>query len=191
MGKASDSQKWSVLASEVLFDKWITIVRDRLRKPDGTEMDYHYITSAGSASVLAFTTDERVVLTQQYRHPLRRVLYDLPAGGIQVGELPREAALRELAEETGYVARELEPLGSYNPLPGSIAHTCHVFVGRNLQLGPKNLDENEVVDVVLKPWHEVVDMVLTGEAVDGSLVYAVLRHLAGRAEAVGPNRAED
>ncbi|MEQ4206044.1 NUDIX hydrolase [Actinopolymorpha sp. B9G3] len=172
------SQQWSVIASEVVFSNWITIVRDRLRKPDGGEMDIHYINSSGSSSVLAFTEDEQVVLTRQYRHPLRQVLYDLPAGGIQVGELPREAAQRELAEETGYIAHEIELLGRYNPLPGTIAHTCHVFVARTLQLGANNLDEHEVIEVVLKPWQEVVDMVLTGEAVDGSLVYAVLRYLA-------------
>lgn len=172
------SQKWSVLASEVVFDNPITIVRDRLRKPDGSEMDYHYLTSLGSSSVLAFTEDEQVVLTQQYRHPLGQVIYDLPAGGIWAGELPQEAALRELAEETGYIAHEIDLLGRYSPLPGTMAHTCHVFVARKLQLGPNNLDENEVIEVVLKPWQEVVDMVLTGAAVDGSLVYAVLRYLA-------------
>ncbi len=172
------SHEWSVLDSEVTSNSWITIVRDRLRRPDGSEMDYHYITSAGSSSVLAFTEGEQVVLTRQYRHPLRQVLYDLPAGGIRVGECPQEAALRELAEETGYVPREIEPLGRYNPLPGSIAHTCHVFMARKLQPGSRNLDENEVIEVVLKPWQEVVDMVLTGDAVDGSLVYAVLRYLA-------------
>jgi ADP-ribose pyrophosphatase len=178
MENGSASGKWSVLASEVLFNNPITVIRDRLRKPDGSEMDYHYITSAGSSSVLAFTEDDQVVLTQQYRHPLRQVLYDLPAGGIHVGELPPEAALRELAEETGYIAHEIELLGRYNPLPGSIAHTCHVFVAHKLRPGTNNLDENEVIEVVLKPWQEVVDMVLTGEAVDGSLVYAVLRYLA-------------
>jgi ADP-ribose pyrophosphatase len=172
------SREWNVLTSEVVFDNVITILRDRLRKPDGDEMDYHYITSLGSSSVLAFTDDEQVVLTRQYRHPLRQVVYDLPAGGIRAGELPQEAALRELAEETGYTAHEIDLLGRYCPLPGTIAHTCHVFVARNLRSGARNLDENEVIDVVLEPWQAVVDMVLSGDAVDGSLVYAVLRYLA-------------
>jgi ADP-ribose pyrophosphatase len=178
MEHALTLQKWSVLASEVVFDNWITVVRDRLRKPDGGEMDIHYVDSAGSSSVLAFTEDDQVVLTRQYRHPLRQVIYDLPAGGIHEGESPREAALRELAEETGYVPGHIDMLGRFNPLPGSIAHTCHVFVARDLRAGASNLDEHEMIDVVLKPWPEVVDMVLTGAAVDGSLVYAVLRSLA-------------
>lgn len=178
MEDGSASHGWSVIGSEVVFDDWITVVRDRLRKPDGGEMDYHYLRSKGSSAVLAFTDDERVVLTRQYRHPLRRVLYDLPAGGINAGELPQEAAARELVEETGYVARRLEPLGSFNPLPGTLSHTCHVFLARELRPGPRSLDENEVIEVVHEPWQAVVDMVLSGEAVDGSLVYAVLRYLA-------------
>ncbi|GAB3413721.1 NUDIX hydrolase [Flindersiella endophytica] len=178
MQNGAASQEWRVLGSEVVFDNWITVVRDRLRRPDGGEMDYHYLDSAGSASVLAFTEDGQVVLTRQYRHPLRRVLYDLPAGGIQPGEQPQDAALRELAEETGYVAGEIEVLGRFNPLPGTMVHTCHVYVARDLRPGPTNLDENEVVDVSLQPWDAVVDMVLDGKAVDGSLVYAVLRYLA-------------
>jgi len=177
-GDDAASDGWKVLATDVFSVGWMRIVRDRLRKPDGSEMDYHYLASGNSSSVLAFTDDERVVLTRQYRHPLRQVIYDLPAGGIRAGELPQEAALRELAEETGYRAHEIEPLGRYNPLPGGLTHTCHVFVARKLQPGASNLDENEVIDVFHKPWREVVDMVLTGEAVDGSLVYAVLRYLA-------------
>lgn len=178
MENGSASRDWNVLSSEVVFSNWITVVRDRLRGPGGNELDYHYLDSAGSASVLAFTDDGHVVLTRQYRHPLRRVLYDLPAGGIKPGEHPEEAALRELAEETGYVAGEIEPLGRFNPLPGTLNHTCNVFLARDLRPGPTNLDENEVIDVVHVPWQAVVDMVLAGEAVDGSLVYAVLRYLA-------------
>ncbi|MBM7791045.1 NUDIX hydrolase [Tenggerimyces flavus] len=171
-------QEWSVLASEVVYDTWITVVRDRLRKPDGGELDYHYLASAGSSSVLAFTEDEQVVLTRQYRHPLRQTIFDLPAGGLRAGEEPQAAALRELAEETGYVAGEIESLGRFNPMPGTMSHTCHVFVARDLRLGSKNLDEHEVIDVVLMPWPDVVTLVLNGDAVDGSLVYAVLRYLA-------------
>jgi ADP-ribose pyrophosphatase len=178
MEKRSVVEKWTVLSSEIAFQKWVTVVRDRLRKPDGNEMDYHYVQLGESASVLAFTDDNQVVLTQQYRHPLRKVLYDLPAGGVHAGELPQEAALRELAEETGYIAHEIELLGRYNPLPGTIAHTCNVFVARNLEPGATHFDEHEMINVVIKPWQEVVELVLAGEAVDGDLAYAVLRYLA-------------
>jgi ADP-ribose pyrophosphatase len=178
MAEVDGSDKWQILKSEIIFQNRLTIVCDELLKPDGSKMEYRYLAGRGSASVLAFTEQNQVVLTQQYRHPLRRTIFDLPAGGIHEGETPQEAALRELAEETGYIAGTIEKLGHFSPLPGITAHTCHVFLARELQLGAMNLDEHEVVNVVLKDWEDVVKMVLSNEAIDGSLVYAVLRCLA-------------
>ncbi|MBV7332654.1 NUDIX hydrolase [Chloroflexi bacterium TSY] len=178
MTDATSSQEWKILSSEIVFQNRLTVSCDELLKPDGTKMEYLYLAGRGSASVLAFTKQNQVVLTRQYRHPHRRTIFDLPAGGIQEGETPQQAALRELAEETGYQAKTIEKLGHYCPLPGTTSHTCHVFVAHDLDPGATNLDEHEVVDVVLKDWEEVVDMVLNNEAIDGSLVYAVLRYLA-------------
>jgi hypothetical protein len=67
---------WQMLASQVVFQGWLTVTRDRLRKPAGGEMDYTYIASSDAAAVLAFTDAGQVVLTRQYRHPLRRVILD-------------------------------------------------------------------------------------------------------------------
>ncbi len=177
MAEVDDSAQWQVLKSEVVFQNRLTILCDELRKPDGSTMEYRYLAGRGSASVLAFTDQNQVVLTQQYRHPLRRTIFDLPAGGINADETPQAAALRELAEETGYIAGFITKLGHFCPLPGRTNHTCHIFLARQLSRGTTNLDEHEIVTVVLKDWEEVVNMVLSNEAVDGSLNYAVLRYL--------------
>ena len=178
MTEVADSQEWRILNSKIEYQNRFTIVCDELLKPDGGKMAYRYLQGRGSASVLAFTEQNQVVLTRQYRHPLRQTIFDLPAGGIHEGETPQEAALRELAEETGYIAGTIEKLGHYSPSPGLMAKTSHVFIARNLTVGATNLDEHEVVDVVLKDWADVVEMVLNNEMIDGSLVYAVLRCLA-------------
>lgn len=182
MSNAPRAEEWEILSSTTEYQNRLTVVCDELLKPDGGQMEYRYFAGKESASVLAFTEQNQVVLTQQYRHPLRMSIFDLPAGGIGRGETPSAAALRELAEETGYVAKSIEKLGHFFPLPGTTSHCCHVFVAHELELGETNLDEHEVVEVVLKDWQEVVNMVLSNEAVDGSLVYAVLRYMAATAE---------
>ncbi len=176
--KASNCNQWQVIKSEIVFANRLTVVCDELLKPDGGQMQYRYFASKGSASVLAFTEQNQVVLTQQYRHPLKQRILDLPAGGINEGETPQVAALRELMEETGYTATTIEKLGHYAPLPGLSSHVCHVFVARGLRLGATNLDEHEIVEVVLKDWRDVVKMVINNEVLDGSLTYAVLKFLA-------------
>lgn len=178
MADTAEEPKWQVLNSEIVFHEWLTVVRDTLRKPDGSEMPYRYLAGSGAAAVLAFTAQNQVVLTRQYRHPQRCTIFDLPAGGIHGDETPQEAARRELAEETGYVAGAIEKLGHYAPLPGLTSHVCHVFTARDLMPGAVDLDEHEVIDVVLMDWDDVVKMVLSNQAIDGSLAYAVLRYLA-------------
>ena len=178
MNDTGHNHEWQILKSDIIFQNRLTVVCDELRKPDGSKMQYRYLAGRGSASVLAFTEQNQVVLTRQYRHPQRRTIFDLPAGGIHEGETPQETALRELAEETGYIAGSMQKLGYYAPLPGMTSHVCHIFVARDLTPGAVNLDEHEVIDVVLMDWDDVVEMVLSNQAIDGALSYAVLRYLA-------------
>ena len=90
----------------MLDTPWVQIRQDRLRHQEsGEEKDYFYLTSPGEAvATVALTDDSCVLLTRQYRHPLRRVIWDLPAGAMQPDEDPAVAAQRELEEETGYRA---------------------------------------------------------------------------------------
>src|SRR4051812_50133 len=111
--------EWQVVTSEVVYEGRFTVIKDQLRWPDGTIRDYTWIDSpAGVVAVLPFDADGRVVLTKQYRHPLKRIILDLPAGGLYPGEAPADGAARELREETGYVAQSLTRLGGFYPSPG-------------------------------------------------------------------------
>jgi ADP-ribose pyrophosphatase len=165
---------WQTLKSETVYQGWLTVVRDRVVTPAGAEADWTYVAANGAAAVLAFTGEGQVVLTRQYRHPLRRTILDLPAGGIRPGETPEQAAHRELAEETGFTTPELHLLGQFYPAPGLMAQTVYVFVTHDLVKGTPALDEHELIDTVLMDWAELVAQVVAGEAVDVTLAYAVL-----------------
>src|SRR5579859_5189521 len=146
------AEDWQTLGSELVFQGWVKVARDRLRKPSGDEMDYTYILTRNAVAVLAFRSDGHVVLTRQYRHPVRRMVFDLPAGGIHEEETAEQAALRELTEETGFRANRIEWLGAFIPAPGLMSHSVSVFLADGLQGGKQNLDEHEIIEVVLMEW---------------------------------------
>jgi ADP-ribose pyrophosphatase len=167
-------QEWELVSSEVVYDGRFKVLRDRLKRPDGGDNEYTWTPLGDAVAVLAFEADGSVVLTRQYRHPMGRVIFDLPAGGVEASESYVEAAHRELREETGYIAGRLEPLGAIHPSPGRSPTAVHVFVAHDLTPGPAEPDESEFIEVVAMPWPEVLQMVLAGLPVDGTLAYAVL-----------------
>jgi ADP-ribose pyrophosphatase len=170
-------ENWDVLTTEYLLDSpWVKIIRDRLHhRGSGEERDYFYLASPNDAvASVALTDDGCVLLTRQYRHPLRRVIWDLPAGAMQTDEDPSEAACRELEEESGYRAGEMIPLAYFNQFPGSMQVGTHIFLARKLDWVGQRLDPGEELEVVAMPFHQALEMVLTGEVVDGSLMLGLL-----------------
>ena len=166
---------YTILESRFVLDHpWVRMVADTLEHA-GRRFPYYYLESpVDSVATVALTGDRRVVLCRQYRHPIRQVIYDLPAGRLQPGEDPAAGARRELEEETGYRAGRFTPLGRYNPFPGSLKVTAHLFFAADLALAPQRLDEGEELDVALVPFDEALAMVLRGECIDGSLQLGLL-----------------
>jgi hypothetical protein len=130
-----------ILESRILYQKHDRIVvEDVLEFADGSKYEWGYFKGssaedafASAVAVAAFTKDNKMVLTRQYRHPLRRLIYDLPAGGIKDAETPEQAALRELEEETGYTAEKLEWIGRFNWNPSSISGIAEIFFTKKPQ----------------------------------------------------------
>ncbi len=170
------NSSWQIIKSQVEYQGRQTVMKDRLKKPTGDEMDYTYITGGDVVAVLAFVEHDKIVLTRQYRHPLRQTIYDLPAGGRLFDEDCRTAALRELSEETGYIAKELTLLGRIYPAPGLHATTGHVYVTHSVEAGTPKPDEHEIIDIVLMRWDDLFNLVLAEQAVDSALAYAILRY---------------
>jgi ADP-ribose pyrophosphatase len=168
-------EAYTVVESNTLLDHpLVQMVVDTLEY-NGQRRSYFYLASPMDAvATVALTSDQRIILTRQYRHPLRQVIYDLPAGRLNAGEDPAAGAARELEEETGYRAARILPLGRYSPFPGSLRVTAHLFFAADLTHVGQRLDEGEELEIVLKPFAEVLAMVLRGECIDGSLQLGVL-----------------
>jgi 8-oxo-dGTP pyrophosphatase MutT (NUDIX family) len=128
---------WEVLSSETLIDSsWIRVHRQRLLTTHGYEIPEYYVVDAPDIVVLLAVTEQRqALLVQQHRHPLRRAVLELPAGVIEPSDVsPEQAAMRELREETGYEARELELLGRLSPSPARQSNTTYCFLALDCRL---------------------------------------------------------
>jgi ADP-ribose pyrophosphatase len=166
---------YTIVESRTLFEQgWLRIAVDTVEH-NGRRMPYFYLESpVDSVATVALTADGQVILTRQYRHPLGVVIYDLPAGRLRRGEDPAEGARRELEEETGYRAGTLASLGRFNPFPGYLKVTAHIFLATGLTFTGQRLDEGEELEVVTMPFKDVLAMILRGECIDGSLQMGVL-----------------
>jgi len=184
MTRKFDSVK--VLESRIIYDKHgRRVVEDVLEFADGSKHEWVYFKAdwegPGAVAVAALTCDNKMILTKQYRHPFRKLMYDLPAGGMMKGETPEQAALRELEEETGYTAEKLEWIGRFTWAPSNMGPgTVEIFFTRNLK--PKQgFNPDEIVNVEFLDFDVISEKVLKGEYVDSALVIATLlilvRHL--------------
>jgi ADP-ribose pyrophosphatase len=147
-----------VLKSEVVFSGHFRVVRDRLRLRSGRQTDYDYVASIEAAAVFVIDKGD-VILLKQYRHPIKRVTYDLPAGGMEKGETPKQAAARECEEETGLLPTALVLLGSYNHCPGSVNSVVHLFFSDQAARGKLNRDEGEDMELVRVPLRDFWDFI--------------------------------
>jgi len=167
--------EYKVLNSQILFDHpQAQILVDTLEY-NGKQRPYFYLTSPVEAvATVGLTAEEKIILTRQYRHPVRRVIYDLPAGRLERGEDPLHGARREFEEETRYYPEFIQQIGTYNQFPGTLRAATNLFFARDLIPTHQNLDEGEELEIAFVPVHQVLDLILSGEIIDGSLQLGVL-----------------
>ncbi|WP_047521939.1 NUDIX domain-containing protein [Microbacterium sp. ZOR0019] len=167
-----------VLQSDRVYKGWVWDVRsDRVRYGDG-EIVREYVAHTGAVAILALDDEDRVLLIQQYRHPIRHRDWELPAGLLDVdGEAPLDAARRELAEEADLVAAHWEPLVSSWTTPGGNNEMIHIFLATGVAAAPSAHDrEDEEADIRVEwvPLADAVDAVLGGRMHNGILSIGVL-----------------
>ncbi len=153
----------------------VTLEVDRVRMANGHEALREVVRHPGAAVVLALHDDDRIVMVRQFRYAVARTLLELPAGKLDPGEEPLEAARRELCEETGLAARSWRTLGSIVPAPGFADELLHCFFASGLQrVGEPDLDADEALEVVTLPMAELWDRVQRGEICDGKTLAGLL-----------------
>ena len=171
------AEGWERLGSKrLLANRYFSLRSDRLRLPDGGIKDPYFILERPDAAIVfPITADDEVVLVRQYRPPLEMMELGLPAGLVEEGERPEEAARRELAEETGHTGGQWEPLGSLASSPSLKDNWAYLFLASGVEeTAAPDPDEHELVEVVRVSVEDLPALIRGGEIVSSSGVAAVM-----------------
>ena len=159
--------KWKLLQSQmVLNHPWCKVRRDEIELPNGKIIDDFFVyIKPDIAYVLPITVNREIVFVRQYRHAIDDFFIELPAGGFDPSqENPELAAIRELSEETGYVAKEIRKIATLYSSPSKDTNQIHLFLAENVvKVSEQNLDITEEIEVLLIPIDEVLEKINRGE----------------------------
>lgn len=140
----NESFGWKTNGSETVYrNPWFSVRRDSVIRPDGKPGEYFVVERAPAVVIVAEDAVGDLVLVEMTRYTIGRRLFEFPAGMVESGEDPKEAAKRELREETGMIAGRIEELGTVYPSPGLSDERGHVFLARDLVEGEADLDGTE------------------------------------------------
>lgn len=160
-----DEMKWKVLSTENIISRpWLNVDCERVELPDGRVHDEYYVQHYPAwVNVIAETDDGKIILERQYRHGLGVMSTEIPAGCVEAGETPLEAARRELMEETGYGNGVWTELLCVAPNPGSMDNLCYSYYAKGVErVGTPHFDATEDLKVYLVDKAEVFEMLKDG-----------------------------
>lgn len=160
---------------EILLEtRRFRVVRRTQRLADGRLNARECIEHPGAVAIVPMLADGRICLIRNFRLAVGRWLLEIPAGTLEPGEDPLVTAHRELAEETGYTARLIEPLCQMLFSPGILHERMHLFVATGLEPGPTRLEVGEQIETQIMPLADVMAMIERGEIEDAKTVAALL-----------------
>ncbi|MDO5695305.1 MAG: NUDIX hydrolase [Eubacteriales bacterium] len=155
----------------------IDVYTERILTPGGREVDWVLAEHGGAAAVVAVTENDEIVLVKQYRNTADEYVWEIPAGGLSEGEEPIHCAARELEEETGFKAGHLTYMFAPYSSIGFCTERIHYYLATDLQKGALNLDPDEYLIADTFPLETVLQMINSGEIVDGKTISGVFGYL--------------
>ena len=168
--------KWKTLkqAKLVWANDWVKVQASEVQLPTGVRTKFFALNAPDGVALLALDDHKRAVLNFQFRPALNKVILELPAGQLNKGEDRKQAAQRELAEESGLRVKRLKYLGRFYRNPARDTGSVHIYFGRVAGLEPARHERYEHLETVRIPWEKLLRQVLHNEIQDVTTIFAVL-----------------
>lgn len=163
----------TIKSEKVYSGKILSVKLSTVELPDQKYSKREIVLHDNAVAVVAIH-DDKILLVKQYRISVDKIIYEVPAGMIEHDENPKDAALRELEEETGYRAKNIEYLTEFYSTPGFCTEKLSIFYAKDLEFVGQNLDEGENLEVVEMPLEEAMSMIESGEIMDGKTISSIL-----------------
>lgn len=168
-----DLKEKKISSEEIYKGKIIDVYRDKVLCPNGKESYREYIKHCRASCIVAKLPNGKFLMEKQYRYPYDEVIYEFPAGKCDKGEDPKATAIRELEEETGYLANSIEYIGEIYPSCAYTDEVIYLYYATDLVKTHQHLDENEAVDVFELSLDEIKELLNKGILKDAKSVSAL------------------
>lgn len=169
-------EKARVESQTLVKGKVFSLKQDILHFEDLPAQHWYIIEHPGAVAMIPVTFNGNLLLIKQWRRPVQKIIYEIPAGCIDEGEPLEQCAQRELQEEIDYRANELISLGSFYSSPGYSNEKVHLFIARGLVASSLDGDEHEAIDIEEIPLSQSLEMIDRGEIQDAKTILALLRY---------------
>jgi len=171
---APDFTETQLTTRTVYKGRLLHVLEDEVRLPDGKQARREYVRHPGATAMVPMLDERTVVLVRQYRYPVGRHFYEIPAGKIDPGEAPEATARRELREECGYEAADWRHLTTLHPCIGYSDERIELFLARNLTHVGHSPDDEEFLEVVPLALTEALAWIRDGKITDPKTVVGLL-----------------
>ena len=167
-----DKTEKTIKQEPIYKGRVINLTKDEVLCPNGQESLREIVHHRGGVGIL-FTVDNKFIFEKQYRYALNEEIIEMPAGKLEEGEIPLEAAKRELLEETGYRPLEMIHLGDSYPTPGYSTEVIHLYYCPKAVKEERHLDNDECIELIYLTLEEVETMIAEGKIKDSKSVAAI------------------
>ncbi|SHI01332.1 NUDIX hydrolase [Sporanaerobacter acetigenes] len=169
-----DFEEKTMKTEKIYEGKMLNLRIDTVELPDKKYSKREIVEHPGAVAIVALTNQNEIVLVKQYRKAVERELLEIPAGKLEIGEEPKETAIRELKEETGYTSNKLEYLLEFYTSPGFSNEKIYLFLANELIEGQAEPEKDEYIELVKVKLEDLIDMIDKGEIIDSKTIIGAM-----------------